>query len=69
MYPPHYLDDKIFDEKTFMQLAPTNDDVWFWAQTLLNGRRVNVVPNNLDALNYIPGTQDVGLRHVNDEGD
>ncbi len=66
LYPPHYLDDKIFDEKTFMRLAPTNDDVWFWAQTLLNGRRVNVVPNNLDALNYIPDTQDVGLFHEND---
>ena len=58
LYPPHYLDDKIFDEKTFMRLAPTGDDVWFWAQALLNGRRVNVVPNNLDALNYIPGTHE-----------
>lgn len=33
---------------------------------LLNGRRVNVVPNNLDALNYIPVTQEVGLSYVND---
>ncbi len=66
LYPPHYLDDEIFDEESFMRLAPTNDDVWFWAVTLLNGRRVNVVENNIDKFNYIADTQQVGLAVEND---
>ena len=66
LYPPHYLSDKIFDEKSFMRLAPTNDDVWFWAMAILNGRRVNVVKNNIDKFNYIPNTQAVGLSVEND---
>ena len=36
---------------------------------VLNGRRVNVVENNIDALNYIPDTQDVGLTRINDSGE
>ncbi len=66
LYPPHSLSKEIFDEEKFMTLAPTNDDVWFWTIALLNGYRVNVVENNIDKLNYIPGTQDVALWHEND---
>lgn len=50
-----------------MTLAPTSDDIWFWLMGVLNGRRVNVVENNIDKLNYIPSTQDVGLSRINDE--
>ncbi|MBO4780090.1 MAG: hypothetical protein J5497_05590, partial [Selenomonadaceae bacterium] len=66
LYPPSSLGDAIFDEEKFMKFAPTNDDVWFWAIALLNGRRVNIVENNIDELNYIPDTQEVGLWQEND---
>ena len=52
-----------------MTLAPTSDDIWFWLMGVLNGRRVNVVENNLDKLNYIPGSQEVGLSRINDAGE
>ena len=66
LYPPHYLSEEIFDEESFMRLAPTNDDVWFWTIAILNGRRVNVVENNIDKFNYIPNSQGVGLAVEND---
>ena len=69
LYPPHGLHADIFDEDKFMTLAPTSDDIWFWLMGVMNGRRVNVVENNLDTLNYIPGTQDVGLSLINDAGE
>ena len=58
LYPPRSLHEEVLREEKFMTLAPTSDDIWFWLMGVLNGRRVNVVENNIDALNYIPGTQD-----------
>lgn len=66
LYPPHSLSKEIFDEEKFMALAPTGDDVWFWTIALLNNRRVNIVENNIDMLNYIPGTQEFALWREND---
>ena len=69
LYPPHSLHEDVLREEKFMTLAPTSDDIWFWLMGVLNGRRVNCVENNLDFLNYIPGTQEVGLSLINDEGE
>ena len=66
LYAPHCFTDEIFKEDKLLRLSPTNDDVWFWAMGILNGRRVNVVDNNIDTLNYIPGTQEFGLSVIND---
>lgn len=69
LYPPRSLHEDVLREDKFMTLAPTSDDIWFWLMGVLNGRRVNVVENNIDALNYIPGTQEVGLTTINDAGE
>ena len=69
LYPPHSLHEEVLREDKFMTLAPTSDDIWFWLMGVLNGRRVNVVENNIDVLNYIPGTQNVGLSLINDQGE
>ena len=31
LYPPHSLSKKMLRPEVFMQLAPTVDDIWFWA--------------------------------------
>lgn len=69
LYPPHCLHEDVLREDKFMTLAPTSDDIWFWLMGVLNGRRVNCVDNNIDKLNYIPGTQEVGLTKINDAGE
>lgn len=37
LYPPHVLGDKVDDERTFMEIAATTDDLWFWAMAVLSG--------------------------------
>lgn len=69
LYPPHCLHEDVLREDKFMTLAPTSDDIWFWLMGVLNGRRVNVVEDNIDKLDYIPGTQEVGLVRINDHGE
>lgn len=33
-----------------MKIAPTTDDIWFWAMTVLNGNKVAVVPHGHNVL-------------------
>ena len=66
LYPPHCFHKDIFDEKKFKKLAPTSDDVWFWLQALRNGYLVEALENGDTNLQYIPGTQQIGLTKIND---
>lgn len=44
LYPPHSLNPEMLDENLFMKLAPTTDDIWFWAAAISNGRIVMPMP-------------------------
>lgn len=44
LYPPHSLDEKMIDSTLFMSMAPTNDDIWFWAAAVSCGTYVVPVP-------------------------
>ena len=42
LYPPGVLDQQVLDEKLFMETAPTNDDIWFWAMAVKKGTRIRL---------------------------
>lgn len=44
LYPPHSLNPDMLNEELFTQLAPTTDDIWFWAAGVANGYPVIPVP-------------------------
>ncbi len=44
LYPPHSLETQMLRPELFMSLAPTNDDVWFWAAAVARGTYVVPVP-------------------------
>lgn len=44
LYPPHSLKPEMIDEVLFTEIAPTTDDIWFWAAAVANGRTVMPVP-------------------------
>lgn len=44
LYPPHALRQDMMNEELFTQLAPSTDDIWFWAAGVLNGYPVIPVP-------------------------
>lgn len=66
LYPPHCFSDDVLDEKTFMSIAPTSDDIWFWLLALLVNRRVMVVSDNRYELHYVPASQANALCKIND---
>jgi hypothetical protein len=44
LYPPRSLDAAMLDPELFMAMAPTVDDVWFWAAATSQGTKVVPVP-------------------------
>lgn len=45
LYLSKFLDARVFDESVFMHIAPTNDDIWFWAMAVKNGTKIRVPEN------------------------
>ena len=69
LYPPYCFPPDVLDESKFMELAPTSDDIWFWLMAAMLGYKVNRVEEPLSKPNYVEGTQDVGLWHINDHSE
>ena len=67
VYPPNSFNKEVFNEKIFMRLCPTNDDLWFWAMVVLNNKKIKVIENNISDLNYINGTQENCLWQYNED--
>lgn len=44
LYPPHCLKPEMLDRELFTRIAPTTDDIWFWAAGVANGVPVIPVP-------------------------
>jgi glycosyltransferase involved in cell wall biosynthesis len=61
LYPPHCLHPDAVNVNLIQKLAPTNDDIWFWAMAVLNGTKTIILSNNTPYPDYIEGTQDNSL--------
>ncbi len=44
LYPPHALRADMLDPKLFRTVAPTTDDIWFWAAAVANGTYIVPFP-------------------------
>ena len=44
LYPPNSLSKEMLKSDLFMRLAPTVDDIWFWAAAVANGTKISPVP-------------------------
>ena len=65
LYPPHSLDEKMLDSAIFMKLAPTVDDIWFWAAAVSKGTYVVPVPGWHKKLIEIGKPKKFSLKTVN----
>ena len=65
LYPPHSLDETMLDAEQFMALAPTNDDVWFWAAAVSRGTYVVPLPNGRSHTHEIGKPREFALKTVN----
>ena len=69
LYPPNSFDEEVLNEKVFLSICPTADDLWFKAMELKAGTRVRHVYTHYEkGGGTIPNleVQDVGLQYINE---
>ncbi|MDK2838482.1 MAG: hypothetical protein PWR15_1551 [Bacteroidota bacterium] len=44
LYPPHSLKKEMINPELFKAMAPTTDDIWFWAAAVANETKIIPVP-------------------------
>lgn len=65
LYPPHALKPEMIDPEIFTRLAPTADDIFFWAAAAVNGRRVRPVPFGLNKPRELGKPKFLSLKTLN----
>ena len=65
LYPPHSLKSEMIDPEIFTRLAPTADDLFFWAAAVANGRRIRPVPFGLNKPRELGKPKSLSLKTLN----
>jgi hypothetical protein len=65
LYPPNSLDTTMLDSKIFTEMAPTVDDIWFWAAAVAKGTKIAPVPFGYYKLNELKKPKEISLFNVN----
>ncbi len=60
LYPPHCLCGDVVRADLFQHLAPSADDVWFWAMAVKNGTKINVVKSDMKLV-YVNPARELGI--------
>ena len=60
LYPPKSLHANVINESEFMKLCPQGDDIWFWANAILNDTKIQMIKKRYNP-KIIDGTQETAL--------
>lgn len=65
LYPPNSLKKEFIDAELFTQIAPTTDDIWFWAAATANGTEIMPVPFGYNKPKGLQKPKKLSLKTVN----
>jgi hypothetical protein len=65
LYPPHCLKEDMIDVNLFTQIAPTTDDIWFWAAAVANDIPVIPVPFGHNKPKGLGKPRELSLKTIN----
>lgn len=65
LYPPGALRPEMIDESLFSRLAPTADDIWFWAAAAANDTKVFPVPFGYNKMKGLGKPKSLSLKLTN----
>lgn len=68
LYPPHSLKEDMMDVELFTKIAPTTDDIWFWAAGVANDYPVIPVPFGRNKPKGIGKPKSLSLKSTNFKG-
>ncbi len=65
LYPPHSLKKEMIDSELFKAIAPTTDDIWFWAAAVANGTKILPVPFGYNKPRGLKKPKELSLKTTN----
>lgn len=65
LYPPHSLKAEMMDVKLFTEIAPTTDDIWFWAAAVANNVPIIPVPFGYNKPKGLGKPRELSLKTTN----
>ncbi len=65
LYPPHALRAEMLDVDLFTKVAPSTDDIWFWAAAVRNGYPVIPVPFGRNKPKGLNKPKSLSLKKIN----
>lgn len=65
LYPPHSLKKDMLDVELFTAIAPTTDDIWFWAAGVANSTKIVPVPFGHNKPHGLKKPRELSLKTVN----
>ncbi len=65
LYPPHSLKTEMLNQELFTSIAPTMDDIWFWAAAVANGTKIVPVPFGYRKPQELSKPNEISLRIIN----
>ncbi|MDE6344864.1 MAG: glycosyltransferase, partial [Muribaculaceae bacterium] len=65
LYPPDALKRDMIDVELFTHIAPTTDDIWFWAAAVANGTPIIPVPFGHNKPRGLGKPRSLSLKTVN----
>ena len=65
LYPPNSLKKEMIDSALFKAIAPTTDDIWFWAAAVANGTKIIPVPFGYNKPHDLRKPKSLSLKTVN----
>lgn len=65
LYPPHSLKQEMIDVELFTKIAPTTDDIWFWAAAAANNIPVIPVPFGHNKPKGVGKPKELSLKTIN----
>lgn len=68
LYPPRSLKKEMINPDLFTELAPTTDDIWFWAAAVANDRAIIPVPFGKNKPKGLPKPKSLSLKTSNFKG-
>lgn len=67
LYPPNSLDKRVLDDEKFMEIIPTQDDIWLWGMAVLGGTKIQLNKGYSTNLITVENTQNFGLCKLNNK--
>lgn len=68
LYPPGALKSEMLDTNLFTSLAPTADDIWFWAAATANSTKILPVPFGYNKPKGLGKPKELSLKTLNFKG-